>query len=235
MPWVRIDDGFVDHLKIARVGAMGAWLQLQALCYANRNLTDGFIPQDVAEGFVSRGVLYIDEQRRRWMLGQTCGAAGRDIGEAGWPAIMVRAGLWETVRGGYRIHDFDQYQPSRAQVLAARKNSATRMQKTRANRRVEEPGKTEESEMLRPMLQRNRAATSRAPVPVPVPLEEKDPDPDARARAREARTAARAQDPKMPSARHPPAAVAGVRGGDPMRLGDLLAAAMAARERKAIP
>src|SRR5262245_30525484 len=77
MAWVRIDDGFVDHPKIAAVGAIGAWLQLQALCYANRNLTDGFIPYGVAEAFVSRGMKRLDDDRV-WELGETSGMAGRD-------------------------------------------------------------------------------------------------------------------------------------------------------------
>ena len=61
MAWVKIDDGFCDHPKIAKVGAIGAWIQIQALCYANRNLTDGFIPSGVARSFLGRGVIRDDE------------------------------------------------------------------------------------------------------------------------------------------------------------------------------
>src|SRR5262245_34662037 len=54
MAALTLDDGFADHPKIAQVGAFGAWLQVQALCYAHRNSTGGFLPQDVADGFVRR-------------------------------------------------------------------------------------------------------------------------------------------------------------------------------------
>lgn len=133
MPWVRIDDGFVDHPKVARVGAIGAWLQLQALCYANRNLTDGFVPYGVAASFIARGTRRIDGDRV-WRLAETCGMAGRDIDEATWSDIMVEAGLWERVAGGFRIHDFDHYQPTKAEVLAERARSATRQDRFRKRR-----------------------------------------------------------------------------------------------------
>jgi hypothetical protein len=206
MPWVRIDDGFVDHPKIARVGAMGAWLQLQALCYANRNLTDGFVPQDVAESFGARGVLYVDADRRRWKLGQTCGVAGRHVTEVDWPGVMVESGLWEEVPGGYRIHDFDRYQPSKAQVLAERHRAADGMRKLRAQR----SGKTGDQSCY--------GVSYAAPVPVPVPrrrspdaLHAKNGHPDRTGRRQRRGIAEPATGP---------------RGGDPVRLGDVLADAV---------
>lgn len=131
MSWVKLDDGFADHPKIAKVGAVGAWLQVQALCYANKNLTDGFVPFGVARSFVSRGVEYTDEEQRVWTLAETCGQAGRELHEVDWPAIMVNAGLWEQVPSGYLIHDYDQYQPSREQVLAKRSATSQRVKRYR--------------------------------------------------------------------------------------------------------
>src|SRR5262249_36008195 len=132
MAWVLVDDGFSEHPKIAQVGAFGAWLQIQALCYCNRNLTDGFVPLAIAESFARRGLLTVDEKQRRWQLAQTCGMAGRDIDEADWSTIMLSAGLWEEVPGGYRIHDYDQYQRSKAEILGARVKSTTRQKRHRA-------------------------------------------------------------------------------------------------------
>jgi len=154
MSWVKIDDGFCDHPKIAAVGAVGAWLQLQALCYCNRNLTDGFVPFGVAESFLGRGVQRLDTDERIWALAETCGMAGRDIGESPWPAMMVNARLWELAPGGYRIHDYKDYQRSKAEVLADRKRHAKNQQayqeRTKADR-VSDP------------------VTDRAPVPIPIP------------------------------------------------------------------
>ena len=45
MPWVRIDDGYADHPKMAAVGPLGQALWLAGLAYCNRYLTDGFIPR----------------------------------------------------------------------------------------------------------------------------------------------------------------------------------------------
>ena len=45
MPWVRLDDQFPDHPKSLAVGPLGSWLYICGLAYANRFLTDGFIPE----------------------------------------------------------------------------------------------------------------------------------------------------------------------------------------------
>ena len=50
MSWVRIDDHFTEHPKLASLGTtlpMAAWVHLCALCYCNRHLTDGVFPQQI--------------------------------------------------------------------------------------------------------------------------------------------------------------------------------------------
>jgi len=164
MSWVKLDDGFSEHPKIARIGAFGAWLQIQALCYANRNLTDGFLPLDVAEGFVRRGVVMVDEQHRRWELGQACGMQGRDLSEFDWLCLMVEAHVWEDAPGGFRIHDYKDYQPTRDEVLAERARWAKNQRAKRARREspLESPG--------------DSSVSHRPPVPVPVSPEVSSPD-----------------------------------------------------------
>jgi hypothetical protein len=108
MSWVKLDDGFAEHPKIAKVGPIGAWLQIQALCYCNPNLTDGFVPMAVAYTFVPRTRSYPAKQ---------C------------VTLIVDAGLWERVPGGYRIHDYERYQPSKAEVLRTRQQHVARQQK----------------------------------------------------------------------------------------------------------
>lgn len=155
MAWVRLDDEFDEHPKIARVGPFGAWLQVQALCYCNRNLTDGFVPLAIAEAFMRRGIVRLDDAGRRWTLGETCGMQGRDVHEADWAAVLVEAGMWEVVPGGYRIHDYKHYQPSKAEVLAERQRWAAKKQRQRKRRNV--PGGT-------------LPGSPGPPVPVPVPV-----------------------------------------------------------------
>lgn len=96
MPWGRIDDTFYDHPKLERLGkhrlaAIG--LHALALSWCNRWLTDGVIPAS----------------RVRWFGGTT-----------GQTSALVEAGMWETAEGGFRIHDFLEYNQSKAAVLADR-------------------------------------------------------------------------------------------------------------------
>lgn len=104
MPWVRIDDALPDHPKVAAVADDAAmWLHVCGLCYANRYLTNGFIPK----GQVNR-------------LARSRGAHK-----------LVKAGLWDEVEGGYMIHGYLEYQPSRDKVLSDREVAKKRMASAR--------------------------------------------------------------------------------------------------------
>lgn len=94
MTWVRLDDGFPEHPKIDAAGGDAAWLHVCALAYCNRALTDGFV---AAERI---GRLSDRKSPRRLA------------------ARLVEVGLWRPVDGGYEIHDYHDYQPTRAEVLA---------------------------------------------------------------------------------------------------------------------
>jgi hypothetical protein len=94
MAWVRIDDGFYQHPKVLKVGPLGLALQVAALCYANRHLTDGFIPAEIVPLLMA--------------------GAGKVAPR------MVEAGLWDRAAGGYQIHDYEAYQMLRSQVLSER-------------------------------------------------------------------------------------------------------------------
>lgn len=97
MTWVTLDDSFGDHPKVVAAGAHAAILQVRALCYACRHLTDGLIPAAVVPSLVL------------------------DLEPRDWPAHMVTADLWEIARGGWTIHDFLHYNLSKRQVLGRRK------------------------------------------------------------------------------------------------------------------
>lgn len=95
MTWVKLDDGFADHPKVVRAGPMAAMLYIRGLCYCARHLTDGFIPEGAVAGL---------------MVGLGPGVE----------KILVQVKLWERVEGGWQVHHFLDYNPSRAQVLADR-------------------------------------------------------------------------------------------------------------------
>ena len=91
MSWVRLDDQFSDHPKVLEAGPLAGWLWVCGLAYCNRLRTDGFIP---------------------------AGAVPRlaDVPHAAkLAATLVQAGLWNAVAGGFQVHDYLDYQPSREQ------------------------------------------------------------------------------------------------------------------------
>lgn len=95
MTWVRIEDTFCEHPKIEPLSDLAFRLHVKALCYCNRNLTDGYVPAVAA----------------RAAGGPRHKSATREL---------LEAGLWEHARGGFRIHDFLDFQFSRHEVVAIR-------------------------------------------------------------------------------------------------------------------
>jgi hypothetical protein len=95
MTWVRIDDGFAQHPKVVAAGPLAMAMQVAALCYCNRNLTDGFIPRSVARTL-------LDVSAKKIIIS------------------LLTSGLWREIDGGYQIHDYEDYQPTKAQIQAER-------------------------------------------------------------------------------------------------------------------
>lgn len=94
MAWVKIDDSLPDHPKLTGLTDAGCWLYVVALCYANRHLTDGYVPDTALTG----------RQRRHANQLETAGLLTRAPDDHGW-----------------LIHDYLAYQPSRAEVENRRK------------------------------------------------------------------------------------------------------------------
>ncbi len=150
MTWVRLDDGFAEHPKIAALsdGALALWIT--GLSYCNRNLTDGFIP---------RGVGY----------GQLRYCDGNAV-----PAIreLESLGMWTETDGGWEVHDYLDYQPSKADVLSLRE-----ARKAAGSRGGKASSRAKDKQVLEQVLeqtsskpQANGQAKSN-PVPVPKELE----------------------------------------------------------------
>lgn len=98
MTWFKCDDQLADHPKVMALGddrlpAVGLW----TICgtYCAKHLTDGFVSEPVAR-----------------MYGGP--KAARII------AALTRVGLFEVVPGGYRMHDYHDYNPSRENVSTYR-------------------------------------------------------------------------------------------------------------------
>lgn len=96
MAWAKFDDQVTFHPKIVEAGnsAVGLWLRMTTYCCAQ--LTDGLVPESVAILIGNR----------------------RDLDRA------VRFSLVEKVDGGYRVHDFHDYQPTADEVRSHRDQTA---------------------------------------------------------------------------------------------------------------
>lgn len=114
-----LDDALPDHPKFVGLSndAFAIWVRCD--CYANRVMTDGFIPERTAVG--------------------NGGSASRKSTEKAI-ADLVKAGLWVVVENGFRMHNFLDWNPSRAARLdklaqaKARKDRWKRARETPAER-----------------------------------------------------------------------------------------------------
>ncbi|WP_370944045.1 hypothetical protein AB5J62_33730 [Amycolatopsis sp. cg5] len=94
MSWFKVDDGFYDHPKVFDASDCTVALWTRAGSWSARNLTDGFVPSNLPV--------------------RLCGDPDTAIRE------LVERGLWSRIRGGYKFHDWTDYQPTRADVEAER-------------------------------------------------------------------------------------------------------------------
>jgi general stress protein YciG len=166
LAWVKIDDHFAEHPKIATAGPLAGWLHVCALCYCNRHLTDGFIPARIVG-----------------TLADFTGINDEANGEAKpkqLASTLLHVGLWEEADGGYRIHDYLEYNPSRDEVLATREKRADAGRiggKRSGTARNEAKAKQNASNV--PSKPSNKTEAKSNPVPVPVPQDESNDSSDA--------------------------------------------------------
>jgi len=100
MSWVRTSDDAPDHPKLIGLTDAAYALWHRALSYCNRQLTDGFVPVGAVPA-LSRSTKPLDAAKE-----------------------LVTARLWEVADGGFQVHDFADYQPSRASVEEERRKKS---------------------------------------------------------------------------------------------------------------
>jgi hypothetical protein len=174
--WTKLDDGFTEHPKVARVGALGMALQVAGLVYCNRNLTDGFIPYDMARRLLP--MKHVDEDGIIYSVAVSSNIPVWDGAELvekliGW---LLDAEMWEEVVGGYIVHDFDDFNPSREQVIALRE-ARSEAGKKGGLAKAKATAK-QEPEQMASNASSNAASKEEAksyPAPAPAPAPETDP------------------------------------------------------------
>lgn len=96
MVWLRIDDQIAHHPKFIDAGPIASWLWVCGNAYCNKYLTDGFIRSSAL------------------------GTLGGVTNAKRWAEVLVKVGLWEAAAGGYRVHDFHDFNPTAQEVRANR-------------------------------------------------------------------------------------------------------------------
>ena len=102
MPWIKLDDSFLTNAKILQAGLEARALYVAGLCYCGKTLSDGAIPAGMVPKL----------------------AALADVDDAASAAAtLVALGLWHDAPGGFAVHDYLDYNPTRQQ---AESNAAQR-------------------------------------------------------------------------------------------------------------
>ena len=96
MAWIRIDDQIAHHPKFLKAGPTASWLWVGCIAYAQRYLTDGFVP--------GAAVPSLSTVKR----------------VAASLRILVDVGLLDKTVGGYRVHDYLEYNSSASEIQADR-------------------------------------------------------------------------------------------------------------------
>ena len=117
MPWFKADDTLWGHPKwtATTLAARGLWITAGSWCASQ--LQDGDVPEH--------------------MLG-LLGGRRKEADE------LVRLGLWDRTEHGWRFHDWDDYQPTRAETLDKRR---AEREKKRRQRRNKDTGRYEHPTM----------------------------------------------------------------------------------------
>ena len=109
MTWIKLEDSFPDHPKIAALSDRAFRVHISALCYCGKYLTNGVIPAPIANKIcVNNGSRIIKR--------------------------LVEIGLWSRVEGGYEINDYLKYQTSKEQAEMEKETNRLRAAKAREAR-----------------------------------------------------------------------------------------------------
>jgi hypothetical protein len=112
MPWVRIDENAMDHPKFLALsdGAWRLWCEGQAYC--QKHLTNGHIPTAALKGF-----RYYSLARLKNLLAEH---------------VPGKGPCWhDGAAGGYVVHDYLDWNDSRAEVQQARSDARERKRRFR--------------------------------------------------------------------------------------------------------
>lgn len=111
MGWARFDDGYLDHPKILEAGPWAELLDFRSVIWCAKYETDGLITRSALKRI------------------------GRDIPKVSSRVLaLVAVGRWTVNEGGgWWVHDFLTYNPSKAQKATQREQGRERVRNYRSN------------------------------------------------------------------------------------------------------
>lgn len=156
--WIKVDDGFPEHRKVLaagrHLGRAGAGRVIAiwtvGMCYSGRALLDGIIPADVVKTWklYDKNPLQVADSMALLM-------------PDGNPGLLIK------IEGGYRFHDYDDYQPSASSIKEKRQKDRARKRAARQDSPRKFPSGVHADSLWNP-------ESSRARDPDPSPKEKKD-------------------------------------------------------------
>lgn len=184
MSWVRIDDHLSEHPKFQMAGPLAGWLYICALQYASRNMTDGLVPFRAVPTLVNFEGVAVTVATIGTMAG-----VGDDVDPYVLAGTLVDVGLWEQTERGFQIHDYLEFNPSKAEVLAQRQQNAARQASWQERRRanavtnavsngVNNAVSNAVTNSVANGVNNSPLTPAPYPVPVPVPVTSRYPVPD---------------------------------------------------------
>jgi hypothetical protein len=110
LPWVRIDEHALNHVKILALsnGAFRLWVE--GLAHCQKHLTDGAISRSALRAFRYAQRSRVDELTT---------------------SVDGMPPLWEPETGGFRVHDYLKWNDSREKVLFERGKARDRVERWR--------------------------------------------------------------------------------------------------------
>lgn len=117
MPYLNLDDNFADHPKVDALSDGAFRLHVAGLCYAAKNLTDGHIAKNRAPRLTPTY-------------------------KSGYLTELLEAAIWVPAPGGYQIHDYLDWNKSKAWWDVKREKDAKRKAEWRAKNGEADEGET---------------------------------------------------------------------------------------------
>lgn len=166
MTWVRIDDSFARHRKVAPLSDRAFRLHVTLLCECAHQLTDGWMPLAVLP---------------------TLPSAPRGKALRATIQELVDAGLWREESGKIFVHDFLAYNKPRAEVIERREANAHRVTEHRNRKKSRGSGRgnadgnalherydRDGNADVTPTYATGNADVTLPPIPIPIGISEDD-------------------------------------------------------------